>query len=154
MRHVTLFSLAVVALFAAYIIQISHCYAASVNATANATVIQALSITKTQDLNFGTGARSDAAKVIAPAGATAAIFTVSGQPSTAYTITLPTTINMTRTGGTETLAVNTFTSTPSSTGLIAAGGTQSLRVGATRVAIPAAQAVGSYVGTFTVTVVY
>lgn len=148
------FKLCLTTLVLIFLFRSSSSFAVSANANATATVIQALAIAKTQDLGFGSGSPGDAAKIIAPAAATAAIFNVTGQPSTAYTITLPTTINMTRSGGGGTIAVNTFTSTPATTGTLSAAGSQQLRVGATRAALATGQALGTYTGTFTVTVVY
>lgn len=137
-----------------FLIKIPKCFAVGVTANATVSVIQVLAITKTQDLGFGVAAPGDVAKVVLPADTTAAIFKVTGQASQPYTITLPTTINMTRTGGTETIAVNTFTSTPATTGTLSASGSQTLRVGATRAAVPVGQVLGNYTGTFTVTVIY
>ena len=56
--------------------------------------------------------------------------------------------------GTNTIAVNTFTSNAGATPTIGATGTFTLYVGATRAALSATQAVGAYTGTFTATVVY
>lgn len=129
-------------------------YAASGSATATVTVIQALAIAKTQDLGFGVGAPGDGTKTVLPADSTAAIFNVTGQPNQPYTITLPTSLNMVRTGGTEIIVVNTFTSNPSATGTLNGSGAQTLRVGATRASIPLGQILGTYTGTFTVDVTY
>jgi hypothetical protein len=81
----------------------------------------------------------------------AATFTVGGAKSATYAITLPT--GATLTGPSGTMAVKTFTSTPSGTGLLSATGTQALAVGAT-LTVGANQADGNYAGTFPVTVAY
>jgi hypothetical protein len=138
-------------------------FAASTTGTARQVVISAISIANVSDLEFGTAAAGDAAKIVAPGSAENAengSFTVSGQANTAYTITLPSDGSVTLVtggGGTnETIAVNTFASFPAAgaNGLLGAGGSQSLFVGATRAALSAAQVAGSYTGTYTVTVVY
>jgi hypothetical protein len=139
-------------------------------ATANATarIISPISISKTADLNFGDVVASGAAGSVAlstagvrtPAGGaslgsgaavTAAAFTVSGQGSATYAITLP--ASATVTSGANTMTVNGFTSNPSGTGALSAGGSQNLLVGAT-LNVGASQATGTYSGTFDVTVTY
>jgi hypothetical protein len=84
---------------------------------------------------------------------TAASFTVTGQGTYTYAITLPAAA-LTLTSGANTMTATTFTSTPSATGALTAG-TQTLNVGAT-LNVAAAQAAGIYVsGTpFNVTVNY
>ncbi|HXH37963.1 MAG TPA: DUF4402 domain-containing protein [Thermoanaerobaculia bacterium] len=140
---------------------------ASATASAFAKVITPIAITKNTDLNFGTIISGPAGTVVvAPngvetaSGATtvnpnpsvsAAQFTVTGQPSTAYSISLPTSISITN--GAQSMTVDTFTSNPTPGGLLSAGGSQSLQVGAT-LNVLANQAVGNYAGTFSVTVAY
>jgi hypothetical protein len=140
---------------------------ASANASVFAKVIQPIAITKTADLNFGGIITGPAGSVtVSPAGVetatgatvinpnpnvSAAQFTVTGEPSTAYLIVLPTTVTITN--GAQTMTVDTFTSTPVGTGLLSATGVQSLGVGA-KLNVAANQAVGSYSGTFAVTVAY
>lgn len=152
-------------LFAVYstLLSVSNAFAessATGSADATMTVISGISILKTQDLSFTPAAPSSGAETIAPAGGTAAIFTVSGSPSANYSVTLPAdgTVTMITGGGgaNETIAVNTFTSTPAAgnNGVIGVGGSQSLRVGATRAALGAAQVTGSYTASFNVTVAY
>jgi hypothetical protein len=144
---------------------------ASATASALAKVISPITITKNTDLNFGTIITGPAGTVIVSAagvetasGATvvspnpsvsAAQFTVTGEPSTAYSISLPSTITITN--GAQTMTVDNFTSSPTPTGLLSAAttgpGSQSLNVGA-RLNVLANQAVGNYAGTFSVTVAY
>lgn len=139
-------------------------------ATASATILTGISITKVQDMNFGrlnpgTGggtATISTAGVVTPTGdvtklagvtPTAASFTVSGETGYTFTITLPSS-DYTITDGSNTMIVNTFLSSPSSSGTISGGGT-TLSVGA-KLTISAGQASGTYTnGTgFTVTVNY
>lgn len=136
--------------------------AASTTANALQVVITSISITKVSDLDFGSAAQGDAAKTVAPGAAENAenaSFTVAGEPSTAYTITLPAdgAVKMVTAGGgaaNKEINVTSFASSPSGTGTIGAGGTQTLFVGATRDALLAGQTTGSYSGAFTVAVVY
>jgi hypothetical protein len=139
----------------------SNALAASASGTARQVVTAAISIVNVSDLDFGTAIQGAVAKVVAPGAAENAengSFTVSGQASTAYTVTLPASVTMTTGGGgaNETILVNTFTSFPAAgaNGMIGVGGTQLLLVGATRDALGAAQVVGTYTGSYTVDVVY
>ncbi len=137
-------------------------FAASTSGTARQVVIAALTITNVSDLDFGTAAPSDVAKTVVPGTSETAdngSFTVAGQASTAYTITLPAAaITMTTGGGgaNETISVNSWASYPAAgaNGLLTGGGTQLLLVGATRAALGASQVAGTYTGSYTVTVVY
>jgi uncharacterized protein DUF4402 len=85
------------------------------------------------------------------AAVTAAAFTVSGQGSATYAITLP--ASATVTSGANTMTVNGFTSNPAGTGTLSGAGSQNLLVGAT-LNVGASQATGTYSGTFDVTVTY
>ena len=102
------------------------------------------------------GVRSATGGVTLPAvtgTVTAASFTVTGNGTYTYAITLPSTA-LTLTNGANTMTATAFTSTPSATGALTLG-TQTLNVGAT-LNVAAAQAAGVYVsGTpFSVTVNY
>ncbi len=142
------------------------------SATANATAVinTAISIAKVTDMNFGVLSPSNTpgTAVLTPAGVrsatggvtlaggtvTAASFTVSGEPSMTYSITLPSS-DYTIYYNTNSMVVNTFTSDPASTGTLSGGGTQTLSVGAT-LGVGAMQPEGTYTseGGFTVTVNY
>jgi len=145
---------------------------ASATAAASATIITPIAISKTADMNFGNiavSASSGGTVILAPAGTrtttgnvslpattgspAAASFTVTGQGSYTYAITLPTTATLTD-GASHTMTVGTFTSNPSSTGTLSSG-TQTLTVGAT-LTVAAGQAVATYTTSspFTVTVGY
>jgi hypothetical protein len=136
---------------------------ATATASASANIITPITIVKTVDMNFGNVAVSatlagtvimDPAGIRTTGGAggatlpattgtvSAASFTVSGQASYTYDITLPSTATITD-GASHTMTVNSFTSTPSATGTLSAGGTETLTVGAT-LNISAAQAAGTY----------
>jgi hypothetical protein len=144
----------------------------SATATATATIVTPISITKTDNMNFGNVAVQSATAgtvVLTPAGArtktggvtlpattgtvSAAAFTVSGDGNYTYAITLPSS-SITITDGTNNMTVGSFTSNPSSTGTLSSG-SQTLTVGAT-LSVAAGQAAGTYTSTtpFTVTVNY
>jgi len=135
---------------------------AQVTATAStpANIITPIAITKDIDMNFGniavsptlggtvvlptTGVRTKTGGVTLPVvtgTVTAASFTVTGEGSSTYSITLPTSA-ITLTGPSGTMTVDNFVSTPSSTGTLSSG-TQEVKVGAT-LNVAAAQAAGTY----------
>lgn len=145
-------------------------YAADATANGTAEVITAISISKTADLRFGkfaagtggsvvmstAGARSKTGAVVLSTidSGGAASFTVSGAANATYAVTLPSSATLTGPGSpAATMSVGTFTSNPSGTGTLSAGGSQTLAVGGT-LTVASAQAVGSYTGTFTVSVEY
>ena len=132
-------------------------------ASASANIITPISIVKTVNMNFGNVAVSAinaGTAILAPGGTrttggaggvtlpatngtvTAATFTVSGQASYTYAITLPAPCYITD-GSSNTMLVNNFTSNPSATGTLSTGGIQTLTVGAT-LNVSAGQAAGAY----------
>lgn len=136
-------------------------------ANATATVIAPIAISKTADLRFGkfaaggttgtvvmsaAGSRSATGGVVLSAldAGGAASFSVTGDTTATYAITLPGTATIT--SGANTMTVGTFTSSPSATGALTAGA-QTLTVGGT-LSVGASQATGAYTGTFDVTVQY
>ena len=146
---------------------------ATTQAIATATIVTPISIAWVDDLEFGnlavtatggavtlnaqTGARSQVGGVTFPVVTgtfNAADFTVSGQGTYTYAITLPSAA-VTLTGSVSgTMDATAFTSFPASTGVLGAGGTQTLKVGAT-LAVAASQAAGTYTSAnFDVTVNY
>jgi hypothetical protein len=143
------------------------------SATATATIVTPISITKNVDMNFGNVAvqsTTGGTVILSPAGGrtktggvtlptttgtvTAASFTVNGTGAYTYTITLPSSAHSIASGA-NTMTVTAFTSNP----LAAAGqltaGAQTLNVGAT-LNVAAAQPAGVYVSVtpFDVTVNY
>lgn len=86
--------------------------------------------------------------------ASAAQFTITGTASAAFSITLPTdgTVFLSD-GGSGSMALNSFTSNPSGSGVLSGGGTQQISVGAT-LTVGSQQTSGSYSGSFNVTVNY
>ncbi|MGV8892779.1 MAG: DUF4402 domain-containing protein [Burkholderiaceae bacterium] len=155
-----------------------NAYAAEGTGTANATVVRPITITASSpNLRFGSFATSAGGQTVAIAtdgtqtltgvlgvgtaqnAFGAASFTVGGEGALTYAITLPTTTNITTgTGITgETMAVSSYVSNPSGTGVLSGtagtAGTQTLLVGAT-VTTVASQVAGVYTGDFPVTVEY
>jgi hypothetical protein len=141
------------------------------SATASATILAGISITKSQDMNFGrlnpgSGGGTvvlSTAGVVTPSGdvtklagvtPTAATFSVAGETGYTFSITLPTTDYIINDGNSHEMTVNLFTSDPASTGTIAGGGT-TLKVGAT-LTIATGQISGIYTNLtgFNVTVNY
>jgi hypothetical protein len=146
----------------------------SATASASATIVTPITITKNVDMNFGNAAvqaSTGGTVVLSPAGArlstagvtlpvlsgtvSAADFTVNGQANYTYAITLPTSATIYDAGNAHNMVVNTFTSSPATTGTLSATGSQTLTVGAT-LNIGAGQASGTYTTAtdFTVTVNY
>ena len=148
---------------------------ATASATATATIVAPIGIANSVDMNFGNVAVSTSlgTVVLTPAGTrtvtggvtlpvvtgtvAAAEFDVTGEGTYTYSITLPSgdyTITNTTGAGAETMAVNTFTSTPITTGTLS-GGTQTLTVGAT-LNVTGSQVAGVYTNAtgFDVTVNY
>lgn len=144
--------------------------AASVTANASARVIQGLTIAEDNGgLNFGDvsesgagtvvmtpgGARSATAgaDILAGGGEQAGQYTITGADGKAYTLTLPTLpVTITETvGSTATMTVTNFQQT-GSTGTASAAG-ETMNVGAT-LNIGAGQLVGTYQGTYPITVNY
>lgn len=142
-------------------------------ATASATIVTPISITKTVDMDFGNvavgatggtvvlstaGSRTETGGVTLPAvtgTVAAASFTVSGTAGYTYAITIPTSDHTIANGG-NTMVVNSFTSDPSGTGTLdGTTGEQTLNVGAT-LNVSALQAAGVYTSStpFEVTVNY
>lgn len=144
---------------------------ATATANSSATIITPITITKTVDLNFGNVAVSSAPGNVAisvagtrtPTGGvtlpsttgspSAATFTVTGEPSYTYAITLPSG-PVTIANGNNTMTVTSFVSSPSSVGTLTSG-TQTLVVAST-LNVNAGQAAGTYMSPspFSVTVNY
>ena len=138
--------------------------------TLTTTVLSQINITEsgTQKLNFGMFVAGTALNYItvSPAGvrtftggikllgsgASADLFTVTGDTSNpSFSITLPGSA-VTLTSGSYTMTVDTFTSTPSGTGTMSSG-TLNITVGA-RLNVGANQHAGAYTGSYTITVAY
>lgn len=144
----------------------------SASATAAVNIVSPIAITKNADMSFGNIAATGTAGtvILAPGGTrsktggitltavtgtvSAATFTVTGQASFTYSVTLPGSAVTLASGG-NSMTAGTFTSSPSATGTLSAGGTQVVTVGAT-LNVAANQAAGTYTTAtpFSVTVNY
>jgi hypothetical protein len=142
---------------------------ATASANATARIIAPITLAQVTDLNFADVVSAAAGTVVLPpvgarsftggatagsaTGVAAASFTVGGQASATYAITLPAgTITITSGAG-DIMTVGTFTSSPSGTGTLSGTGSQTLLVGGT-LNVGASQPQGTYTGTFNVTVAY
>lgn len=131
--------------------------------------VNPIAIVNTQALAFGSfaagsggsvtvsagGARSAGGGVVllsAGAGSVAS-FSVTGDPNLTYAITLPANGVAALSSGGNSMALTAFTSNPATTGVLSAGGSQTLSVGAT-LGVSSNQAAGSYSGSFNVIVNY
>lgn len=101
------------------------------------------------------GARTASGSIqLVPSGAWAAAqLMVSGDPSLSYSISLPANGTVTLQSGANSMVLIGFTSNPTGTGQLSGGGAQTLMVGAT-LSVASSQPIGSYSGTFGVTVNY
>jgi len=143
---------------------------ASATATATAVIVSPITITRTADMSFGNiiADVDGGTVVLVPAGTrtlnglnspslpgtvTAASFNVTGLANATYAITLPASHDISN--GAQTMTVDAFSSTPTTTGTLDAAGTQTLNVGAT-LNVNANQQAGTYTNAagFTVTVNY
>ena len=134
------------------------------SASATATVITPINLTKVSDLDFGNisvnavagvvilnpdGTRNTSGGVTLPAtsgNVSASQFNVMGMQGYTYSITLPPSvmINNTIGSGNETMIVDNFVSDPPVSGNLGSTGTQTLNIGAT-VHVSANQAKGIYI---------
>ncbi len=145
----------------------SQAWADSANSSADAEVVTPIGISNTTGLNFGRVAETgvagtvvlDTASARTPTNVdllsggtvTAATFAVTGEVSEAYSITLP--ASATIISGANNMTVDTFTHDAGGAPALDGSGNDSFNVGAT-LNVGAAQAAGSYTGTFAVTVNY
>jgi hypothetical protein len=138
-------------------------------ATASATIMSAIGISKTIDMSFGNviaptadktvilstaGVRSGTA-TFGPGGGAAASFDVTGDANATFSITLPGDSDVTIVDGTNNMTVTLFNSAAAAgtQGTLSGTGTQTLLVGA-QLNVAANQVPGNYSGTFNVTVAY
>ena len=145
---------------------------------ATGTIFQPIVLTKTTDLSFGTAVRpATGSGVVTIAAATGqrtitgsgalitgpgsqaapgrAAYGVVGEGGQAFSITVPANFNMTRVGGSETLAVTLTPTATTGTLSNALGSSGSLAFGVGgSIPLASTTATGAYTGTFLVTVQY
>jgi hypothetical protein len=140
----------------------------SATANATATLVTPIAISKTVDMDFGTVAASATSGTVVlatdnslsstggvslPGGtSTAAQFDVTGEGTSTFSISLPSSITLA--SGTDNLTVDNFVSTPATTGTLTSGAA-TVKVGAT-LNVPANAPAGTYTNStdLTVTVNY
>jgi hypothetical protein len=148
----------------------AHAAAPATQATADATIIYPVTVTKLQDMDFGYVSVTTAGTAVLEPNAdtyatTGGVVPVGGSPHSAefvgaskdsavVNIKVPNKPSvLTRVGGTETMTVSNFTLQGQSKRNIAKASSFTFRVGGT-LNVAAGQAEGTYVGTFDVTVQY
>ena len=144
------------------------------SADAGANIITPISITNSQGLDFGdivsqtnaftvtmsaSGSRTDASELtgdqsplLSTDAGNQALFTITGEENYKFSVTLPTSIELTATGATA-MTVSDFTMNLNAANNTLTGGSVDLSVGAT-LNVNATQQAGAYTGTFDVTVAY
>ena len=142
--------------------------ATSATGTATAEVLSTLTVTNTSALQFGqiaannggtvsvnaNGSASASGSIVSTGTRAPATFAVTGSPNASVIVTLPSgPINLTRSGGSETMAVSAFNTAPSGGFQLDSSGAGSFAVGGT-LTVAANQASGSYSGSFSVSVEY
>ncbi|MDI5888800.1 MULTISPECIES: DUF4402 domain-containing protein [Flavobacterium] len=175
MKKITLL-LSIMALSAVFSSSVLAQQTASATSSASTTIVAPIAISKTTSMTFGSFATGTAGTLVmspqavrtstggvkltaATGSPTAAAFTVTGEGSYGYTVTLPSSLTLTTattgTGTIKTMVVDTFTSSLASGIGALASGTQNFTVGAT-LNVGIDQAIGLYENTtgFTVTVNY
>ncbi len=161
---------AAIAAFGLVALASPHAMAASATSPANATIVQAISLSNTLSLEFGDIAAGTVASVVRVdtaglrtlqsgdatlvSGGTvrAASFDATGTNNAGYDITLPASLIISDGGGNN-MTVDTFTHSAGATPNLGAGGADTFTVGAD-LQVGAAQVANTYTGTFTVTVNY
>ncbi len=145
--------------------------ASTAEASATATILQALSTSKKSDLAFGVIIPSESSGTVTITPSTsdrtheggvvlvsstsgAASFNISGTSNTVYTVTLPESDTIKISSGTNIMTVHSFTVfPPSGSATLDSNGQAIFNIGGT-LNVGADQPPGSYTGTFDVTVAY
>ena len=166
MKKILLFSVIMIAFTAGTFAQSSD----TEQTTATATIVGPLALTKVSDMDFGTIAVTGAAgtvvlgtdnsrtavgpALVPPAAGVAASFTVNGEASRSFTITLPANGVVTLVNGANSMAVNDFLHSAGGAPALDGSGAAAFTVGAT-LSVAAAQVAGVYTSAnFPVTINY
>lgn len=155
MKKILLFSVLLIAFTAGTFAQSTD----TEQTTATATIVGPLALTKLSDMDFGTIAVTGTAgtvvlgtdnsrtavgpALVPPAAGVAASFTVSGEASRTYTITLPADGIVSLVSGANTMAANTFVHNAGANPALGVAGAAAFTVGAT-LSVAANQAAGNY----------
>jgi hypothetical protein len=137
----------------------------------SAVLVRTLSVSSTTPLDFGTfapgatpgavvmsasGSRSATGGVtlVTTSDGSASTVSLTGTPSTTYSVTLPASVLLTANTGNATMTLSTFTTTLTGLqGTLSSAGLGSFGIGGT-LAVSGSQAIATYTGTFTVTLSY
>jgi len=141
----------------------------SASANASVTIVPAIALTNNTALAFGlivagpggtvtlttSGSRTKTGTIILPSSESysEAAFVVLGPAEETFSLSLPSSVTLGLAGGSATMTITNFTSNPSTGGSLNSGGSATVTVGGT-LNVGANQTLGSYVGSFTVTVSY
>lgn len=146
-------------------------YSANGSVNSSASVVRILSVSSTSELSFGTFAAGSTAgtvvmsssgnrtstggvTLVSTAAGSQGSVTLSGTPSTSYSVSFPGSVTLTASGGTATMNLGTFTSTlTGNQGSLNTAGSGSFGVGGT-LSVSANQPIAVYTGSFTVTLSY
>lgn len=141
----------------------------SVNSSAN--VVRILSVASTTELSFGTFAAGGTAgtvvmsatgnrsatggvTLVSSSGGSQGGVSLTGTPSTSYSVSFPSSVTLTAIGGTATMNLGSFTTTlTGGQGILNSGGSGSFGIGGT-LSVSANQPIATYGGSFTVTLSY
>lgn len=120
-------------------------------------VVRTLFVEAKEPLNFQNASPGAEDSSVEPGDPNSAQFVVRGEPNTAFQIHLPEETVMIAEQGlqdNQKIRVHSFTSYPAQHGNLSATGEQILYVGATRSALRADQAEGSYSGLYSIDIIY
>ena len=152
----------------------AYAQSASVTTTGTATVVSPLTLTKSTDLAFGNIVRPSSGSntitidsasgnrtllgggngALASSTSTRASYSVQGEGGQSFSITIPPSLSLTRSGGTETLPVTLSASTSGAlSGAVGDAGVASFGVGGS-LQLDSTAVSGNYSGTFNVTIGY
>ncbi|MEN9419169.1 MAG: hypothetical protein RI988_2789 [Pseudomonadota bacterium] len=146
-------------------------FSAQGNVDTSASVVRTLSVTSTTELSFGTFSAGPTAGTLtmsaagnrsATGGVTLvstvpggqAVVNLGGTPATGFSVSLPASVQLTPASGGASMTLSTFTTTlTGGQGSLNSSGTGSFGIGGT-LTVAANQAIGTYSGSFTVTLNY
>ena len=159
-----------IVLFASFAAYAGAQQSSTPSTSSSVVIVLSTAIYKTSDMQFGfifpgasggtvvlsaTGSRTSTGTVKLPSGgsSSAAGFVVFGAPNTTFSVSYPTSITLSRAGGSGSMTVSSIVGSPSAGGTLSSGGSATVNVGGT-LTVAANQTFGQYSGSFNVTVSY